>query len=412
MKVIKSNKKTIVLFEHECLLPLLGEINAKLDISLLDITDFQVLPNDKYYYCEDGIIYSKNKKTLIKVPCGKTGTIRIPDGVEELATNAFGNCAVKKVIFSKNIKKVSTFAFSDCIYLEEVVLNKNLEIIEEYAFANCTRLNTMVIPNSVYEIKRYAFEKSPLVNLKFELYGRDIPLSIESFVFCGCMATSIYFPDKMTEMGCGNFVNVKSFQIDDTAPAIRQFSHLLDSLICSYSSTRQTDTHVNGAIKMLIGDNEFWFPKIMEESMKLNMLSKIKKICSKNLCFLKKKKALLRCISQKSYAFAECDSINETGIKIYINMSEKERQTQDGKDLVKYLKDNDKTTLISIISNNDIILLNEYLRLDLSTRENLSFAIKFLDDNKNDISKCTEMKAYILQTLHSSPKEQKDIFAI
>ena len=85
----------------------------------------------------DGVLYSKNKKTLIQYPAGKTdGTYTVIDGTEKLANDAFYIC--------KN--------------LNEVILPNSLNEIGEYCFCMNSSLENIKIPISVVVIKTFALD--------------------------------------------------------------------------------------------------------------------------------------------------------------------------------------------------------------------------------------------------------------
>ncbi len=66
----------------------------------------------------NGALYSKDGKTLMRVPCGVKGEFTVPDGVD----------------------KISDGAFSCCFGLESVVIGSSVEIFSGKAFLNCTNL--------------------------------------------------------------------------------------------------------------------------------------------------------------------------------------------------------------------------------------------------------------------------------
>ena len=69
----------------------------------------------------DGVLYSKDGKSLIACPGGKTGIFRVPDGVENIVTGAFAGCAsLTTVIIPSGVKSIGSFAFSTCKEMKEI----------------------------------------------------------------------------------------------------------------------------------------------------------------------------------------------------------------------------------------------------------------------------------------------------
>ncbi len=71
---------------------------------------------------DGGVIYSKDKTTLLMYPVGKRDeTYTVPYGIEEIATGAFaGNKFIKKVFIPNTVSKIGEQAFLNCYALEEV----------------------------------------------------------------------------------------------------------------------------------------------------------------------------------------------------------------------------------------------------------------------------------------------------
>lgn len=158
------------------------------------------------YKTIDGIVYSADMKTLIFCPIGKTGVVKIPDGVTRIRKNAFSNskiskvilpdsmvslqneafygceylkeidfghgieqiggngsqhvfsgCSMKKLVFPPQIKEIGINAFLSCGELEEVIFNEGLETIHRGAFKNCPKLTEINLPASIKKVGLDAF---------------------------------------------------------------------------------------------------------------------------------------------------------------------------------------------------------------------------------------------------------------
>ena len=79
------------------------------------------------------------------IPSAKTGTYRIPDGVDIIPRAAFTGSMIEKVIIPASVTAIEAEAFADCAYLSSVVfeqpgLGKPSLTIGERAFKNCELL--------------------------------------------------------------------------------------------------------------------------------------------------------------------------------------------------------------------------------------------------------------------------------
>ena len=136
------------------------------------LTAFEVDENNPYYCDVDGVLYSKDMKTLIFYPPAKDLTeakdndgksikvsqYTILDGVEIICSKAFYKCnALTKIDIPVSVKKIEEKAFFRCERVEVIKLPDVLEFIGKDAFSYCYGLKEINIPASVNEIGEYAF---------------------------------------------------------------------------------------------------------------------------------------------------------------------------------------------------------------------------------------------------------------
>ena len=111
------------------------------------------------YSSKDGILYSKDGKTLIQYPIGKQlGSFEIEETVENIGKYAFAHSSLSTIEFNKNIKEIKEHAFDGSEELTEIVLWDNLTMIQSYAFNNCKNLNKVVIYDETPNVALCAFE--------------------------------------------------------------------------------------------------------------------------------------------------------------------------------------------------------------------------------------------------------------
>lgn len=80
------------------------------------ITKFAVAKGNAKFAVKDGVLYSKDMKTLVQYPAGKTGSsFTVPSTVTSIQGGAFAGCTkLTKVTISKNVTKIGKDAFKDC----------------------------------------------------------------------------------------------------------------------------------------------------------------------------------------------------------------------------------------------------------------------------------------------------------
>lgn len=78
----------------------------------LNLKEIKVDPESPVFKSVDGILYSKDGKTLIFCPKAKSGKIKIPEGVEELESLAFYGCSkVTEITFPSTAKKIEAYTY-------------------------------------------------------------------------------------------------------------------------------------------------------------------------------------------------------------------------------------------------------------------------------------------------------------
>ena len=125
----------------------------------------QVEKKNKNYKSKNGVLFSKDGKTLVCYPYKKKGsTYKIPKGVKTIGSYAFSsndgwgddNQYMKKVIMPNSVTVVKKGAFYGAKKLKKVIFSKNLKKIEADGF--CCYLSSVKLPNSVEYIGEYAFK--------------------------------------------------------------------------------------------------------------------------------------------------------------------------------------------------------------------------------------------------------------
>ena len=135
------------------------------------LTAIEVADDNEYFCDVDGVLFSKDMKTLLFYPMTRDvrdmkdadgNTVKgisyeIPKGVEVIRTKAFYKCSdVRELTLPATLKAIEEKAFFRCS-ISEIVLPKKLEFIGKDAFSYCSGLKKLEIPASVREIGDYAF---------------------------------------------------------------------------------------------------------------------------------------------------------------------------------------------------------------------------------------------------------------
>ena len=149
-----------------------------------NLNSINVDRNNRFYSSENGVLFDKEKTTLIRYPGGKTGGYIVSNGVLKIAENAFRSCdKLTDIVVSDGVTYIGECAFEYCRNLKSVNLPGSIVDIGNYAFQSCVNLSSVLMPYGIKTIGNYAFEGC------WKLESLEIPDSVTyigSSAFSGC----------------------------------------------------------------------------------------------------------------------------------------------------------------------------------------------------------------------------------
>ena len=145
---------------------------------------YEISPDNKTFCSVDGVIYSKDKTKLIRLPLGYEGAYEVPEGTLEIGKNAANDCTkLTSVTVSDSVTLINDYAFCDCTSLETVILGQGVKEIEQGAFYHDKKLKNLTLNEGLEVISGNAF--SDCVGLKELTLPSTIRL-LKNNVFGGC----------------------------------------------------------------------------------------------------------------------------------------------------------------------------------------------------------------------------------
>lgn len=116
----------------------------------------RVNDNNSKYSVIDGVLYSKDRKTIYLYPPGKETEFEISSEVEIIRTYAFkANLYLSKIDIPNSVKTIEFGAFESCNNMENVVINSKK--IDRYAFNGNKNIKKIEIGNNVEVLKEEIF---------------------------------------------------------------------------------------------------------------------------------------------------------------------------------------------------------------------------------------------------------------
>ena len=135
----------------------------------------------------DGVVFSKDGKSLVFYPRGKNGNYIVPDGVESIGAFAFANCeGLTGLIIPSSVKDIGKSSFFNCRFLTFAELAYGVQSIGNGAFEGCVQLTSVDLPISVGSIGSNVFKDcTSLVNLNIPQH-----VTIEPTMLSGVISTT------------------------------------------------------------------------------------------------------------------------------------------------------------------------------------------------------------------------------
>ena len=109
------------------------------------LSSITVNPDNATYCSLDNIVYTNDKKYIVLVPQGLTGTVTIPDSVIEIRENAFSSrSGITAVTIGARVTKIGEEAFISCYKLTDITIPDSVTEIGIEAFGYCDKLTRAV----------------------------------------------------------------------------------------------------------------------------------------------------------------------------------------------------------------------------------------------------------------------------
>lgn len=233
-----------------------------------ELSEILVAEDNMFFADYDGILYSKDKSILIRLPQNHSATaFSVPDGVVKIGDSAFGYCAkltnvqipqsvvsiedyafadcssLKSIIIPDGVTEIGRGAFRDCIGISEFVIPSGISIIDSFTFGGCKNLERITIPESVTEIDIFAFENCE------KLDGIILPqglAKIGNSAFRNCKSlTKITIPGGVNRIAVSAFENctsLKDVEICEGVKSINPFAFCDCSNLSNVSAPQSVNT--------------------------------------------------------------------------------------------------------------------------------------------------------------------------
>jgi hypothetical protein len=145
------------------------------DIAEYSMEEIAVSEDNEAFTVVDGILYSKDMKTVVAFPPSNSAEeVKISDEAEAIAPYAFVSCQkLTKIEVSNNVREIGMCAFCGCTALTSINIPDGLKTIDMSTFAGTKALKDVRIPGSVERMRNDAFRDSGAIENDEGIYYVD-----------------------------------------------------------------------------------------------------------------------------------------------------------------------------------------------------------------------------------------------
>lgn len=299
-------------------------------IGLTSCEEFVVEEGNTSFVAENGVLYNKNKSTLIRYPQSKADTsFAVPEGVTQIGDSStqsafYGASNLTSVSIPASVRTIGAAAFYNCNALTNIDFlaakdGNNFDLsIGEDAFGY-SGLTSIVIPARVAAVgglSRGTFRNNTsLTSVTFEKGSKITVIPAELFNYCTALK-SIHLPATVTEIERNAFIYCKSL----AAVTIEEGGEILKIGNTAFKGTKLSVTNINALIKNVTEISEYAYQETtstVDEDGTLVIpegITTIGREAFKKANGIKKIQFPSSLVSIETNAFSECSNLTEVVI--------------------------------------------------------------------------------------------------
>lgn len=299
-------------------------------VGLTSCEEFVVEEGNTSFVAEGGVLYNKNKSTLIRYPQSKADTsFAVPEGVTQIGDSSkqsafYGASKLTSVSIPASVRTIGAAAFYNCNALTNIDFlvakdGSNFDLsIGEDAFGY-SGLTSIVIPARVAAVgglSRGTFRNNTsLTSVTFEKGSKIAVIPAELFNYCTALK-SIHLPATVTEIGLNAFIYCESL----VAVTIEEGGVILKIGNTAFKGTKLSVTNINALIKNVTEISEYAYrdtTSTVDEDGTLVIpegVTTIGREAFRNANGIKKIQFPSSLVSIETYAFKECSNLTEVVI--------------------------------------------------------------------------------------------------
>ena len=217
------------------------------------LTEYAVKDGDKIHCAVDGVVYSKDMRTINAYPCGKDDeSFIVPKSVDAISDEAFYGSKLKEIILPDGLKTIGDSAFTVCKRLTSIDIPEGVRAIPYHCFGYCDKLETVNLKEGLVSIEDMAFTNCG------KLKGIDIPSTVRSIgngaFAVDHMITHAVIPKGVTSIGESTFEWCKSLEYVSLPDSLKSIGYR--AFYCANESSKLKNLYIPEKVET-IDDSAF-----------------------------------------------------------------------------------------------------------------------------------------------------------
>lgn len=149
---------------------------------------------NQYFKSVDGVLFSKDMKTIVRYPMGKDDeSYTIPEGVIIIGKDAFDYAKIASITIPHTVTTIETSAFENCKNIQTLMIPNSVTTIGGSAFTGCNKLDNVMMSSEVSSIESFTFGSCK--NLRKFYIGAKVS-NINKLAFYNCQSLQEFEVDE------------------------------------------------------------------------------------------------------------------------------------------------------------------------------------------------------------------------
>ncbi|MBQ5327833.1 MAG: leucine-rich repeat protein [Oscillospiraceae bacterium] len=176
------------------------------------LSEFYVESGNQYYKAVDGVLFTKDGKTLVAYSMGDiTSYYYVPAGTEVIARSAFNDSyRLQYIYFPDSLKTIEPYAFAYCESLWAVTFTPNITRIGDSAFRSCVSLYRAMFKNPDVILESSVFANcDTMEDITLPANLKEIP---NGLFYGSARLAEVEIPKTVTKIGSSAFLDCDSLK--------------------------------------------------------------------------------------------------------------------------------------------------------------------------------------------------------